>query len=60
MKREVVGIHPFDRADSINQGVISEEKVATSAGVTVRRVICQEPEIGMIYAYLTIFLPAPF
>jgi hypothetical protein len=53
MKLEIVGIHPFDRADPINQGVISDEMVATSAGVTVRRVIYQDPETGIIYAYLT-------
>ena len=41
MKLEVVGIHPFDRSDPINQGVISDEIVATSVGVTVRRVIYQ-------------------
>ena len=53
MKLEIVGIHPFDRADPINQGVISDEIVATSMGVTVRRVIYQDPETGTTYIYLT-------
>ena len=43
MKLTIVGIHPFDRADPINQGVLSDEIVATSVGVTVRRVIYQDP-----------------
>jgi Transposase DDE domain len=58
MKLEIVGIHPFDRADPINQGVISDELVATSVGVSVRRVIYQDPETGIIYAYLTNLPPA--
>jgi hypothetical protein len=58
MKLEIVGIHSFDRADRINQGVISDEMVATSVGVTVRRVIYQDPETGIGYAYLTNLPPA--
>jgi len=58
MKLEIVGIHPFDPADPINQGVISDEMVATSVGVTVRRVIYQDPETGTIYSYLTNLPPA--
>jgi hypothetical protein len=53
MKLEIVGIHAFDRADNINQGVVSDEMVATSVGVTVRRVIYQDPETGILYTYLT-------
>jgi hypothetical protein len=53
MKLQIVGIHPFDRADPINQGVVSDEMVATSVGVTLRRVIYQDPETGIIYLYLT-------
>jgi hypothetical protein len=58
MKLEIVGIHPFDRTDPINQGVISDEMVATSVGVSVRRVIYRDPETGIIYAYLTNLPPA--
>ncbi len=53
MKLVIVGIHPFDGANPINQGVISDEMAATSVGVTVRRVIYQDPATGIIYAYLT-------
>jgi hypothetical protein len=53
MKLEIVGIHPFDRSDPVNRGVISDEMVATSVGVTVRRVIYQDPETEIIYFYLT-------
>ncbi len=58
MKLEIVGIHPFDRADPINRGVISDEMVATSVGVSVRRVVYQDPETGTVYAYLTNLPPA--
>ena len=58
MKLEIFGIHPFDRADPINQGVISDEMVATSVGVTVGRVIYQDPETGITYIYLTNLPPS--
>jgi hypothetical protein len=58
MKLEIVGTHPFDRADPINQGVVSDEMVATSVGVTVRRVIYQDPETGITYTYLTNLPPS--
>jgi hypothetical protein len=58
MKLETVGVHSFDRADRINQGVISDEMVATSVGVTERRVIYQDPETGIVYARLTNLPPA--
>ena len=53
MKLTIVGIHLFDRDDPINQGVISDEIVSTSVGVTVRRVVYQDPETGITYNYLT-------
>jgi len=53
MKLEIVGIHPFDQADPINHGVISDEMVATSVGVTVRRVVYQDPETDIIYVHIT-------
>lgn len=53
MKLEIVGIHPFDSANPINQGVISDEIAATSVGVSVRRVIYQDLETGITYRYLT-------
>ena len=58
MKLEVVGIHPFDRVGPVNRGVISDEMVATSVGVTVRRVIYQDPATGTTYGYLTNLPPA--
>jgi hypothetical protein len=58
MKLEIVGIHPFERVDPINRGVVSDEMVATSVGVTVRRVIYQDPEAGITYVYLTNLPPA--
>jgi Transposase DDE domain len=58
MKLEILGIHLFDRADPINQGVISDEIVATSMGVTVRRVVYQDPETDIIYIYITNLQPS--
>jgi IS4 transposase len=58
MKLETVGIHSFNRADPINQGVVSDEMVATSMGVAVRRVIYKDPETGITYIYLTNLPPS--
>jgi hypothetical protein len=57
-KLEILGIHPFDRVDPINQGVIFDKLVATSVGVTVRRVTYQDSETGIIYAYITNLPPS--
>jgi Transposase DDE domain len=53
MKSQVLGTYQFDRSDPINQGVISDEIVSTSMGVSVRRVIYQDPETHLIYTYIT-------
>lgn len=58
MKPDIVGNCPLDRTDLINQGVVSDEIVATSVGVTVRRVIYQDPETGIAYNYLSNLLPS--
>lgn len=53
MNLEVLGEHPFDPAAPINAGVLADEMVSTSAGVSVRRVTFQDPATGVIYRYLT-------
>ena len=53
MKLEVIGKHPFEPALPINAGILADEMVATSQGVSVRRVIYQDPVTGIIYHYLT-------
>jgi len=53
MNLETLGNHPFDRADPINRGVIADEIVGTSVGVSLRRVTYQDPESGTVYTYLT-------
>lgn len=53
MKLETLGNNPFDRADPINRGVIADEIVGTSAGVSLRRVTYLDPESGTVYTYLT-------
>lgn len=58
MKLDIVGNHPFDRADPINHGVEADETVATSVGVTVRRVVYQNPETAITYVYLTNLAPS--
>lgn len=57
MNLEVIGNHHFAQKDAINQGVIADQIVGTSMGVTVRRVIYQDPGTGVVYHYLTT-LPA--
>ena len=39
--------------DPINRGVIADEIVGTSVGVSLRRVTYQDPENGTVYTYLT-------
>ena len=53
MKLETVGKKPIDTTLAINAGVQADETVATSQGVSVRRVIYQDPVTGTIYRYLT-------
>jgi hypothetical protein len=53
MKLEVIGNNPFDTTLPINTGILADEMVATSQGVSVRRVIYQDPETQIIYHYLT-------
>lgn len=53
MKLEVIGNNPFDATQSINTGILADEMVATSQGVSVRWVTYQDPETQIIYHYLT-------
>lgn len=53
MKLEVIGSNPFDTTLPINAGILADEMVATSQGVSVRRVTYQDPETQIIYHYLT-------
>jgi len=57
MKPQVLGIHPFDRTDPINRGVLADEIVSTSMGVSVRRVTYQDPETNITYIYITNLAP---
>lgn len=53
MKLDVLGIHPFDPKETINGGVLSDQIVGTSTGVSLRRVSYEDPQTGIIYHYLT-------
>lgn len=53
MKLEVIAKIPFDTTLPINTGILADEMVATSQGVSVRRVIYQDPETRIVYHYLT-------
>jgi hypothetical protein len=53
MSLEIIGVNPFDQTDPVNQGIIADELVSTSMGVSVRRVTYQDPETQTIYIYLT-------
>ena len=53
MKLEVIGQNPWDRADPRNQGVLADELVSTSQGVSVRRVRYRCPLRGEEFSFLT-------
>lgn len=53
MKLEVIAKIPFDSTLPVNTGILADEMVATSQGVSVRRVIYQDPETQIVYHYLT-------
>ena len=50
---ETIGLNPFDKEEPINQGVISDEIVATSQGVSLRRVVYRDPEDGAVFRFPT-------
>jgi hypothetical protein len=50
---EPCSIGLVDRSDPRNHGIISDQLVATSHGVTLRRIVYTNPEDGVTYAYLT-------
>lgn len=50
---ETCSINLFDRNDPRNDGIISDHLVATSNGVTLRRIVYTNPEDGVTYTYLT-------
>ncbi len=52
MNSDIVGNNPFDGNDPINQGVVSDEIVSISVGVTVRRGFYQDPYTCITYKYL--------
>jgi hypothetical protein len=53
MKLEVIGQYPFDKNAAINRGVVADEIVSTSTGVSIRRVTYTNPTDGVTYHYLT-------
>ena len=53
MSLDILGVHPFDQTDPVNQGIIADELVGTSVGVSLRRVTYQDPETQTVYIYLT-------
>ena len=53
MKLDVIGENRWDRADPRNQGVLADELVGTSQGVSVRRVRYRCPLRGEEFSFLT-------
>ena len=53
MRLEVIGNIPFDKKDVRNQGILSDDFVATSQGTAVRRVTYHDPVGETTYTYLT-------
>jgi len=50
---ETCSINQIDRSDPRNNGILSDEQVVTSSGVTLRRIVYINPEDGETYTYLT-------
>ena len=50
---EICSIDLVDRSDPRNEGIVSDHLVATSNGVTLRRIVYINPEDGVTYTYLT-------
>lgn len=53
MKLTVMGKHRYDEKAAINLGIIDDEILGTSMGVSIRRVTYKDAETGIIYKYLT-------
>lgn len=53
MKLTVMGKHHYDGKSAINQGILDDELMGTSMGVSIRRVTYKDAETGIIYKYLT-------
>ena len=53
MRLEVIGTNAFDAEDPRNAGVLSDEMVATSAGVSVRRIRYFCPVRGEEFGFIT-------
>ena len=50
---ETIGLNPFGKDDPVNQGVVSDEIIATTRGVSLRRVVYRDPETGTLFRFLT-------
>lgn len=59
MKLEVIGQNRWDRADARNAGVLADELVSTSQGVSVRRVTYRCALRGEEFSFLTSELTLP-
>jgi hypothetical protein len=58
MKLGTLGVHAFDLATPINQGILADELVGTGEGVSLRHVAYQDPETRTIYSYLANLPPS--
>jgi hypothetical protein len=50
---QVLGNLPLDRQDSRNEGIVSDQLVGVSLGISLRRIVYVNPEDGKKYTYLT-------
>ena len=53
LRPETLCEHPWDRADAVNNGVVSDREVSTSQGVSVRQVIYTDPATGRGFTFIT-------
>lgn len=59
MRLEVIGVHAFDAKDPRNAGVLADELVATSQGVSVRRIRYFCPVRGEEFGFITNLMAVP-
>ena len=59
MKLQCVGLFEFDKNDSINAGVISDERVEHSYGRTIRRIRYYDSVSGKTFSFITNVFDVP-
>ena len=60
MKLQNLGILEFDKSNSVNNGILSDNQVGTSKGTLIRRVVYYDSELNKTFVFITnVFNVAP-